>query len=301
MNKATIKQWHMFQAVVKYGGFAQASEKVFKSTSSIHHSVTKLEQTLNVSLLRVEGRKTLLTSHGKKIFCLVEKLLSDACNLEAYVSGLTGLQDSNIKIAIDELFPIGILRSVLQSTSTELPLKQLEITQVSTASFDDDAHSDIVLSVLKSAVSGYTVKSVFSVCYVAVVGTKNSAFDSLTAISANELNKHIEIKVDREPAGGPVDLANNNSCWMVDKLSSAIELVCEGIGYAWLPYIDVEHCIAEGKLRKIVFKDQPNIREIDFYLNVREDLSLKPGVENIVHHFKSFDSSNKLEQMALCE
>lgn len=299
MNKATIKQWHMFQAVVKYGGFSQASEKVFKSTSSIHHSVAKLEETLNVSLLRVEGRKTLLTSHGKEILCLVEKLLSDANNLETYFCEQTSLQEASVKIAIDELFPIGILRSVLQSTSTELSLKQLEITQVSTASFDDDAHSDVVLSVLKSAVSGYSVKSVFSVSYVAVCGTKNSAFDGLTAISAGELKKHIEIKVDRGPAGSPVDMANNHSCWMVDKLSSAMELVCDGIGYAWLPYIDVQQYIAEGKLRQIAFNDQPDIREIDFYLNVRDDFNLKPGVENILHHFKRFDSSHKLELMAV--
>ncbi|SEH72555.1 DNA-binding transcriptional regulator, LysR family [Rheinheimera pacifica] len=301
MNKVTLKQWHMFQAVVKYGGFAQASEKIFKSTSSVHHSVNKLEEMLNVSLLKVEGRKTRLTSHGKKILCLVEKLLSDACNLETYVAGLTSLQDANIKIAVDELFPIGILRSVLQSTSNELSLKQLEITQVSTASFDDEYHSDVVLSVLNSAASGFAVKSVVSVRYVAVVGTKNSAFDSTNVVSANTLNKHIEITVDRNAASSSVDSSINNSCWKVDKLSSAIELVCEGIGYAWLPYPDVQHLIAEGKLRKIVFFDQPNIREIDFYLNVRQDFSLKPGVESIVHHFKSFDSSHKFEPMALSE
>ncbi|GAB57980.1 LysR family transcriptional regulator [Rheinheimera nanhaiensis] len=301
MNKVTLKQWQMFLAVVKYGGFAQAGEKLFKSTSSVHHSVSKLEEMLNVSLLKVEGRKTLLTSHGKKILSFVEKLLSDANNLESYVSGLTGLQDLNIKIAIDELFPIGILRSVLQSSSSELSLKQLEITQVSTASFDDDYHSDVVLSVLNSAASGYSVKSVVSVCYVAVVGTKNSAFDNTNVISTNALHQHIEIKVDREAAINSADVSVNNHCWTVDKLSSAIELVCEGIGFAWLPYPDVQHLIAEGKLRKIVFFDQPNTREVDFYLNVRQDFGLKPGVESIVHHFKSFDSSYKLEQMTLCE
>jgi DNA-binding transcriptional LysR family regulator len=299
MNKATIKQWQMFHAVVKYGGFAQASAKVFKSASSIHHSVNKLENMLNVSLLRLEGRKMLLTSHGKEIFCLVEKLLSDACNLEAYVSGLTNLDDSSIRIAIDELFPMGILRCVLQSSSCDFSLKQLEIAQVSATSFDDNTHSDVILSVLKSSVSGFSVKSVFSVHYVAVSGTKNSAFDSLNVMSANELNKHIEIRVDRETVNSTMNDANNHNCWMVDKLSSAIDLVCEGIGYAWLPYIDVQHCIEEGKLRKLTFNDQPNIREIDFYLNVRQDFSSKPGVENIVNHFKNFDSSNKFLPVAL--
>jgi DNA-binding transcriptional LysR family regulator len=297
MNKVTLKQWQMFLAVVKYGGFAQASEKIFKSTSSVYHSVAKLEAMLNVSLLKVEGRKTSLTTHGEKIFCLVEKLLSDACNLEAYISGQINLQNSSIKIAIDELFPIGILRSVLQSTSSEFALKKLEIAQVSTESFDEEYHSDVVISVFNSVSSGFTVKSVVSVIFIAVVGSKNNDFDSSNVISTNELDMHIELKVDREATTRSVDSSISDNCWKVDKLSSVIELVSEGIGYAWLPYPDVQHLITEGKLRKIAFSDQPSTREINFYLNVREDFNLKPGVENIVHHFKSLDSSNRLKQL----
>ena len=299
MNKITIKQWHMFQAVVKYGGFSQASEKLFKSTSSIHNSIGKLEETLSVRLLRVEGRKTLLTSHGKEIQYLVEKLLSDATNLEAYFSEQSSLRETSVKIAVDELFPIGIIRSVLQSISIELSLKCLEITHVSTALFDSCGHSDIVLTKFKSVIPGCMVKRVFSLSYVAVCGSGTSVLDSDNAISADDLIKHIEIKVDREPVGKIVDAAKNNSCWVVDKLSSAIELVCDGIGYAWLPYIDVQQFISEGKLRQIAFKDQPNIREVDFYLNVRNDLYMKPGVERIVHHFKHFDSDHKEMAMVL--
>jgi DNA-binding transcriptional LysR family regulator len=108
---------------------------------------------------------------------------------------------------------------------------------------------------------------------------------------------HIELKVDREATTRSVDSSISDNCWKVDKLSSVIELVSEGIGYAWLPYPDVQHLITEGKLRKISFSDQPSTREINFYLNVREDFNLKPGVENIVHHFKSLDSSNRLKQL----
>lgn len=293
MNKATIQQWHMFLAVAKYGGFAQASEKVFKSKSSVHRSVTKLEQTLNVSLLKVEGKKAQLTPDGRKVFHLAEKLLSDARNLESYVAGLTGLNDSSIKIAIDALFPNGILRWVLQSTSAELLLKQLEITQVSKAPFDDEAYTDVVLSVLKSTVSGYSVNGSISVPYVAVFGVKSLIFESSAAIFSDELNNHIEIRVGQDPVGSLLG-TKNEGCWTVDKISSAIELVCEGIGYAWLPSIDVQDYIASGKLRKISFRDQPDIRNIDFYLNVRDHHQFLPGVKHIVHHFKHFESKHTL-------
>lgn len=295
MNKVTLKQWQMFLAVVKYGGFTQASEKVFKSTSSVHHSVNKLEAVLNVSLLKVEGKKTHLTSLGKKVCSLVEKLLADASNLESYLSGLESPQNSDIKIAIDERFPIGILRSVLQSTCNELNQQNIEITQVPTATPNEERHSDVVISLFNSPTAGFTVKSVVSVDYAAVRGAKNSAFDSSNVISANELHKHIEIKVDREAAFSHTSPSINSNCWKVGNLSSVIELVCEGIGYAWLPYSDVQHLIAEGKLRRIVFSDQPDFREVDFYLKVREDIQLKPDIVNIVNHFKNLDLSKKFE------
>lgn len=295
MNKVTLKQWQMFLAVVKYGGFAQASEKVFKSTSSVHHSVNKLEGLLNVTLLEVEGRKTHLTSLGKKVCSLVEKLLADASNIEAYLSGLDSPQSLDIKIAIDERFPIGVLRGMLQSTCNELNQQRIEITQVPAATPNEERHADIVISLHNSPTAGFTVKSVVSVNYAVVTGTKNSVFEGSHVISANELHKHIEIKVDREATSSQIDPSISNNCWKVENLSSVIELVCEGIGYAWLPYSDVQHLIAEGKLRRIVFSDQPDFREVDFYLKVREDLQLKPGIANIVNHFKNLDLSNKFE------
>ena len=44
MLRITLEQWRMFLAVVEHGGFNQASEAVFKSQSSIHHAVKKIEE-----------------------------------------------------------------------------------------------------------------------------------------------------------------------------------------------------------------------------------------------------------------
>lgn len=55
----------MFNAVVDEGSFNQAASQVSKSTSSIHHAVNKLEDTLGVTLFVVEGRKTVLTDIGE--------------------------------------------------------------------------------------------------------------------------------------------------------------------------------------------------------------------------------------------
>lgn len=65
MLRVTLEQWRMFQAVVTYGGFNQAAQGIYKSQSSIHNAVQKIETTLGVALFKVEGRKTLMTQAGE--------------------------------------------------------------------------------------------------------------------------------------------------------------------------------------------------------------------------------------------
>ena len=63
--KSTFEQWRIFQAVVDEGGYAQAAEKLNKSQSSLNHAVAKLQQSLGVALLEVQGRKAYLTAEGQ--------------------------------------------------------------------------------------------------------------------------------------------------------------------------------------------------------------------------------------------
>ena len=44
MARSTLEQWRMFKAVAEHGGFHQAAEVVYKSQSTVHHAVHKLEQ-----------------------------------------------------------------------------------------------------------------------------------------------------------------------------------------------------------------------------------------------------------------
>lgn len=294
MNKVTLKQWQMFLAVVKYGGFAQASEKIYKSASSVHHSVTKIEELLNVNLLKVNGRKTYLTPQGKEVCCLVEKLLADANELESYISKLSIVEDSEIKIAIDESFPVGSLNFVLHSTCNENDQTQLASPKIMTTTIEEQHNADVVISSLNSPTAGFKVKSVVSVIYAAVASPINWPFNTSDAITSHELHDQLEIKLDREHSDGIENISINNNCLKFDNLNSVIKLVCEGIGYAWLPLSEIQHLISDGTLKRISLSDQPNLREIDFYLKVREKNNLNPNVANIVQNFKYLHTNNHL-------
>ena len=63
----TIEQWRVFQAIIEQGGYAQAAAYLHRSQSAISYSMSKLQEQLGVPLVKVEGRKAVLTEQGQ--FC----------------------------------------------------------------------------------------------------------------------------------------------------------------------------------------------------------------------------------------
>ena len=65
--RVTLDQWRTLQAVVDHGGFAQAAEALHRSQSSVSYTVARMQEQLGAPLLRIDGRKAVLTEAGK--FC----------------------------------------------------------------------------------------------------------------------------------------------------------------------------------------------------------------------------------------
>ena len=62
--RVTLDQWRTLQAVVDHGGFAQAAEALHRSQSSVSYTVARMQDQLGVPLLRIDGRKAVLTEAG---------------------------------------------------------------------------------------------------------------------------------------------------------------------------------------------------------------------------------------------
>ena len=121
MHKSTIEQWRMFKAVVDAGGFSQASEVVYKSQSSIHNAVSKLEDSLGIKLLEVQGRKTMLTSEGELLYRRACFLLDEVSRMESVAETLSSGAESEIHLAVDGAFPQDIIYQALEKTAETYP------------------------------------------------------------------------------------------------------------------------------------------------------------------------------------
>ncbi len=63
--RITLDQWKILQAVIDHGGYAQAAQALHCSQSSISYNIARMQEQLAMPLLRIEGRKAVLTETGE--------------------------------------------------------------------------------------------------------------------------------------------------------------------------------------------------------------------------------------------
>ncbi|GBL03257.1 LysR family transcriptional regulator [Glaciecola sp. KUL10] len=103
--KTTLEQWRILQAVVDYGGYAHAAEKLNKSQSSLNHAVAKLQSMLGVQLLEVIGRKAVLTEAGEVMLRRSRYLTQDVENLESLAININQDWEPEITLVVDLAYP----------------------------------------------------------------------------------------------------------------------------------------------------------------------------------------------------
>ena len=81
--RSTLAQWLTLVEVDKAGSIQAASNTLNKSHTTLIYAIKKLESQLGVSLIKVEGRKSVLTDHAKTLLRRAVPMLDQARELEA--------------------------------------------------------------------------------------------------------------------------------------------------------------------------------------------------------------------------
>ena len=112
MSKApriTLEQWRALQAVVESGGYAQASQALHKSQSTITYAVQQIRKLLGVEAFEIRGRKAVLTKAGEVLYRRARTLLEEAAILEQGAAEMSSDWQPEIRLAVEMIFPTWIL------------------------------------------------------------------------------------------------------------------------------------------------------------------------------------------------
>lgn len=262
--KTTLEQWRILQAVVDYGGYAQAATMLNKSQSSLNHAVSKLQHQLGVQLLEIRGRKAFLTDAGEVMLRRSRKLSQTIEELEELADSLELGWEPEILLSLEMVYPRDHLLRVL---SAFLPLSRGTrlniIDSVLTGNRELIQAHKVDIAITSIVPKGYlgqplcTIK-MLPLCHPQHPLLNNSILDS------EQLEHELQVVI-RDTASKPDEARGwlrSEQRWTVNHFHEAINILKRGMGFAWIPEYLAMPLIEHNELAVVPLSGGSFIKEV---------------------------------------
>ena len=252
--RTTLEQWAVLAAVVDQSGFGPAAEALHKSQSAVSYAVARLQEALGIELLAIDGRKAVLTAHGKTLLKRVRPLLRDLESIEALARSLKQGWEPELRLVVDVAFPRQRLLSIVAELQQLCPNTEIQVSDAVLSGAEEaitDNHADVVVSTRLPP--DHFGELLLTVTFVAVANPRHPLFELDRPLTSNDLSKHIQIVVRDSGLKHPRDegwLGAERRC-TVSSMEASLAMVKAGLGYAWLPEHLHSEAIQQGELRAL--------------------------------------------------
>lgn len=290
--RVTLDQWRTLQAVVDQGGFAQAAEVLHRSQSSVSYTVARMQEQLGVPLLRIEGRKAVLTEAGDVLLRRSRQLVKQASQLEDLAFNMDQGWEAEVRLVVDAAYPTERLIQALgafipQSRGCRVRLREEVLSGVEEVLLEGTA--DLAISSL--SLVGYLGHELGEVEFVAVAHPDHSLHQLQRQLTFEDLQNQLQVVIRDSGRSKPRDVGwlGAEQRWTVSSLSTAAHFVSSGLGFAWLPRHLIGRELAEGSLLPLPL-EQGGSNHPRFLLYSHRDKSLGPASRILVELIKHYDS-----------
>lgn len=277
--RVTLDQWRTLQAVVDHGGFAQAAEALHRSQSSISYTVARMQEQLGVPLLRIDGRKAVLTEAGALLLRRSRQLVKQASQLEELAHHMEQGWEAEVRLVVDAAYPT---RRVVDALSAFMPqsrgcrvlLREEVLSGVEEALNEGEADLAISGLILPNQLG----TDLANVVFVAVAHPDHPLHRLQRELSHQDLETQLQIVTRDSGRRQPRDVGwlGAEQCWTVGSLATATTFVSSGLGFAWLPQHMISRELAEGTLKPLPLGNSAR-REIRFLLYPNKDRQMGPA------------------------
>jgi DNA-binding transcriptional LysR family regulator len=261
--RVTLDQWLVFQAIIDTGGFAQAARVMHRSQSSISYAVRKLQDSLGLELFEIHGRRAELTEAGRAMLERSRRLTEQANELESIAKQLSQGWEPNIRLAVENVLPTEIIMQTLKrfesvSRGTRIHLREEVLSGVSQAL--EDGAVDLAISPIVPA--GYLYDNLMDVEFLAVAHCDHGLHQDNGHPYGVERLRHAVHIVIRDSGVRPRDAGwiQNEQKWTVSSFAAAIDLVANGLGFAWLPRQQIQGLLDRGVLKPLLMEQGGSYR-----------------------------------------
>lgn len=248
----SLEQWRALQAVVDFGGYAQAAEKLYRSQSTISYAINRLEQQLGISLLEVQGRKAVLTAEGETMLARSRQLLQQAEDIGQLASNLKLGREAELQLVVDAAFPTAVLMSALKQFATHSEGTRVQLKEVVLSGGPDALLAGTAdLAITGRVPADYLGEWLLDVEFIAVAHPKHVLHQSEQPLQLADLRQSLQIVIRDSGTQHKIDSGwlGAEQRWTVTSIDSAVEVITAGLGFGWLPVHRVDKLVAAGGLK----------------------------------------------------
>ncbi|HLB85676.1 MAG TPA: LysR family transcriptional regulator, partial [Steroidobacteraceae bacterium] len=196
LAKTSLEQWAVLAAVVDHGGFAQAAAALNRSQSAVSYTVARLQEALDLPLLVIEGRKSVLTPHGQTLLRRARGLLRDIETLELLARSVKQGWEPQLSLVVDTAFPRERLLNIVAELQRLCPNTQLQLSDAVLSGAEEaiiDGLADVVVTT--RVPPGFLGEYLFDVTFVAVARPDHALFQVQHALTTADLADHAQVVV----------------------------------------------------------------------------------------------------------
>lgn len=278
----SLEQWRALVAVVEAGGYAQAASRIHKSQSTLSHAIQQLERLIGAKVFEIQGRKSVLTDTGEVLYRRGKALVEEALQLERAAHKLAAGWESEIRIAVEILFPGWLLFRCLDVFGEEQPDIHMEIYETVMGGTDEAlTQGKVDLAIGTAIPEGYLGDPLMQVRVICAAHPGHPLHHLGRPVTLDDLSAHRQLVI-RDSGTQRTRKATwlNERRWTFSHRYTAIRAVMQGLGYAWLPEEIVREELDAGTLKPLPLREGAE-QVGTLYLMYADREAAGPGVRRI--------------------
>lgn len=274
----SLEQWRTLITVVESGGYAQASEVLHKSQSSVTYAVQKIESSLGVKAFEIHGRKAVLTTTGQFLYRRAKSLLEDSIALERAAKKLSAGWEAEIRIAAEIIFPTWLMLDCLDRFGAESPNTRIELIESVLGGTTEallQGQADMAIAALVPP--GFMGAPLMRLRFIAVANPAHPLHQLGRRLTMQDLKMHRHLVV-RESSMRRTSktLVEASQRWTVSHSATSIDAACRGYGFAWFPEEKIRAELESGELKQLDLGEE-GVRSVELYLILADPDGAGPG------------------------
>lgn len=254
--KISIDALEVIDAIARKGSFAAAAESLFRVPSALTYTVRKLEADLGVTLFDRSGHRANLTEAGAELLNEGRHLLDAAQALESRVKRIATGVETDIGIAISDLFNAEPIYEILQDFYAQGFGTRVKLMyEVFGGSWDAllSGRADISIGAPGEAPSGggYSTKLLGHLDFVFAVATNHPLATFAEPLDNQDIIQHRAVAAADSSRNLPPrtsGILSGQDVLTVSDMQDKLEAQILGLGVGYLPKKLAQRYAEQGKL-----------------------------------------------------